>query len=109
MSRHGNKADKIDARRLAELLRTDALKPIYHGEQSTRGVKELALSYIAVVEMARAVKNRLKAMFRGRGIECSGTGVYSPDERKEWLAKLDNPALCSRANRLWQELECFSA
>jgi hypothetical protein len=45
--RHGNKADKIDAKLLAELLRTDALKPTYRGEQSIRGVKELALSYIS--------------------------------------------------------------
>jgi len=103
--RHGNKADKIDARLLAELLRTDALKPTYRGEQSIRGVKELALSYMAVVRDGARVKNRLKAMFRGRGFECNGTGVYNPDERKDWLAKLDSPALCSRADRQWQELD----
>ncbi len=33
--RLGNKADKVDARLLADLLRTGALKPIYHGEKST--------------------------------------------------------------------------
>ena len=30
-----NKADKIDSKRLAELLRTNALKAVYHGEHST--------------------------------------------------------------------------
>jgi transposase len=28
----GNKSDWIDARKLAELLRTNQLKPVYHGE-----------------------------------------------------------------------------
>src|SRR5262247_3482560 len=30
--REGNQSDKIDARRLAELLRLDHLNPVYHGE-----------------------------------------------------------------------------
>ena len=40
-----NKTDKIDARRLAELLRLNALKPVYHGQHSTRTLKELVRSY----------------------------------------------------------------
>jgi len=103
--RQGNKADKLDAKLLAELLRTGALKPVYHGEKSTRAVKELALSYISVVADGTRIKNRLKSLFRGRGIECSGTAVYSPDERNNWLARLDSPAVCARAARLWQELD----
>ncbi len=104
--RRGNKADKLDAKLLAELLRTGALKPVYHGEKSTRAVKELALSYVSVVRDGTRIKNRLKALFRGRGIECGGTAVYSPDERNDWLVKLDSPAVRARAARLWQELDC---
>ncbi len=103
--RQGNKGDKVDARLLAELLRAGGLKPIYHGEKSTRDVKELALSYLSVVEDSTRVKNRLKALFRGRGIECSGTEVYTPDKRNDWLAKLDSPAVRARADRQWQELD----
>ncbi len=103
--RQGNKADKVDARLLAERLRTGGLKPIYHGEKSTRAVKELALSYVSVVGDGTRIKNRLKSLFRGRGIECGGTAVYSPDERSDWLAKLDSAAVCARALRLWEELD----
>jgi transposase len=106
--RPGNKADKVDARLLAELLRTHALKPIYRGESSTRAVKELALSYISVIEDGTRIKNRLKALFRGRGIDCSGTGIYTPDQRNEWLAKLDSPAVRARAARQWQELDLIA-
>jgi transposase len=103
--RQGNKADKVDAKLLAELLRTGGLKPVYRGEKSTRAVKELALSYISVIADGTRIKNRLKSLFRGRGIQCSGTAVYTPDKRDDWLAKLDSPAVCARAARQWQELD----
>ena len=106
IAKQGNKADKPDAKRLAELLRTNGLTPVYHGEQSTKAVKELTRSYTSMVEDGTRIKNRLKALFRGRGIDCSGSGVYSPDERKQWLAKLDTAAVRARATRLWEELDC---
>src|SRR5262249_22937418 len=38
----GNKSDRIDARKLAELLRGGYLKPVYHGENGVRMLRELA-------------------------------------------------------------------
>jgi hypothetical protein len=101
----GNKADKIDARRLAELLRTKALTAVYHGEQSTRAVKELTRSYGEMLQDRKRVKNRLKALFRARGIDCTGSAVYRPDERKQWTGKLDHKAVRARAGRLWELLD----
>jgi transposase len=83
IAKQGNKADKPDARRIAKLLREGALSPVYHGEQSTRALKELVQNYTAVIEDSTRLKNRLKALFRGRGIACSGSGVYDLGERKE--------------------------
>ena len=37
----GSKADKVDARKLAELLRTGLLRSVYHGDEGTRRLKEL--------------------------------------------------------------------
>jgi transposase len=37
----GNKNDRIDARKLAELLRGNQLKPVYHGENGVRMLREL--------------------------------------------------------------------
>jgi hypothetical protein len=34
--KEGNKGDKVDARKLAELLRAGLLRPVYHGEGSLR-------------------------------------------------------------------------
>src|SRR6266480_2435741 len=47
--KHGNKSDKIDARKLANLLRLNDLEPVYHGESGVRMLRELARSYLAIV------------------------------------------------------------
>ena len=39
----GNKSDRIDARKLAELLRGNQLKSVYHGESGVRMLRELSL------------------------------------------------------------------
>ena len=38
----GNKSDRIDAGKLADLLRGNQLKPVYHGETGVRMLRELA-------------------------------------------------------------------
>ena len=35
----GNKNDRIDARKLADLLRTELLSAVYHGENGMRALK----------------------------------------------------------------------
>ena len=44
----GSKGDKIDARKLAELLRGGYLKPVYHGDNGLRTLKELSRSYLTI-------------------------------------------------------------
>ena len=105
LAAQNNKADKPDAKRLAELLRTNGLKPVYHGEHSTQAVKELGRSYAAIVSDGTRVKNRVKALFRGRGISCPGSAVYSENDRQQWLQSLDNAAVRARTSRLWKELD----
>jgi transposase len=100
-----NKTDKIDARRLADLLRLNALKAVYHGEHSTRTLKELARSYVSLQQDATRVMNRLKAIFRGRGIRCHGVSIYQPKNRKQWLEKLADNGARHRAERLLKQLE----
>jgi transposase len=55
--REGNQSDKIDARRLAELLRLDHLTPAYHGEHGLRTLKELVRSYLTITKDLRSPKN----------------------------------------------------
>ncbi|HXN23350.1 MAG TPA: transposase, partial [Candidatus Dormibacteraeota bacterium] len=48
--REGNQSDKIDARRLAELLRLNHLNPVNHGEHGLRSLKELVRSYLTITK-----------------------------------------------------------
>ena len=84
----GNKSDRIDARKLADLLYLNKLNPVYHGETGIRPLKELARSYLALTRDTTRVMNRLKALYRSWAIPCAGQRVYAPRYRSEWLAKI---------------------
>jgi transposase len=84
----GNKNDRIDARKLADLLRTGLLSPVYHGENGIRTLKELARSYLAVTQDLTRVMNRLKALYRSWAIPCAGERVYAARHRQQWLIKI---------------------
>jgi transposase len=101
----GSKSDRIDARKLAELLRGNHLKPVYHGETGVRMLRELARSYLTMVEDQIRVMNRLKALYRSWAIGCAGRDVYYIRHRAEWLAKLREPGVRRRAERLYEQLD----
>lgn len=104
---HGNKSDKIDADRLSELLRNGSLNPVYHGDKSTRTIQELGRSYERLAQDTVRIKNRVKAIYRGRGIECEGADVFDPGVRAQWLKKLNEPGARRRTERLLRELEAI--
>jgi transposase len=105
LMKDGNKSDRIDARKLAELLRTNQLKPVYHGEHGVRTLKELGRSYLTLTQDVTRVMNRIKALYRSWAIPCGGTTVYAPRHRAEWLAKIAEPGVRIRAQRLYQQLD----
>jgi hypothetical protein len=70
----GNKNDRIDARKQADLLRTGLLSAVYHGENGLRTLKELARGYMALNRDVTRVMNRLKALYRSWAIT-SGSAV----------------------------------
>jgi hypothetical protein len=63
--KEGSKSDKVDARKLAELLRTGMLRPVYRGENGLRTLRELARSYQTLSKDLTRVMNRPKALYRG--------------------------------------------
>src|SRR5712692_6228195 len=85
--KEGNKSDKVDAGKLADLLRTGMLRPVYHGENGLRTLRELGRSYQTISRDLNRVMNRVKALYRGWSIPCAGTQVYAPRYRGEWLAR----------------------
>lgn len=97
--------DKVNARKLAQLLRAGLLSPVYHGEHSVRDLKELVRSYEYLVEDSTRVMNRIKALYRSRAIACAGADVYKPQQRQAWLEKLPEAGVRARAACLYCELD----
>lgn len=100
----GNKSDRVDAQKLAELLRNGALKAVYHGDNGVGALKELVRSYDCLVSDTTRVMNRLKAIYRGRAIGCAGHDIYRQDRREQWLEKLRERGAKQRASFLYQQL-----
>ncbi len=105
IEKDGNKSDRIDARKLAELLRGNQLHPVYHGEHGVRTLKELGRSYLTITQDVTRVMNRIKALYRSWAIPCAGATVYAARHRAEWLAKIAEPGVRLRAERLYQQLD----
>jgi transposase len=103
----GNKSDRIDARKLADLLYLDKLHPVFHGETGNRALKELARSYLALTRDTTRVMNRLKALYRSWAIPCAGQQVYAPRYRSEWLAKITEAGVHRRAEIYYQEFDAL--
>src|SRR5271167_2636166 len=107
--KEGSKSDKIDARKLAELLRGGLLRPVYHGENGIRTLKELGRSYLTVSKDLTRVMNRVKALYRSWGIACAGQQVYAPRHRAEWLDKIGEEGVRRRAEFFYQQLDALRA
>lgn len=105
----GNKGDRIDVQKLSELLYLGALRPVYHGDHGTRALKELARNYESLVRDRTRVKNRLKAIYRGRGISCEGDEVYNRRKRADWVRRLAERGVRQRAVSLYEQLESLNA
>lgn len=100
----GNKSDRIDAQKLAELLRNGSLKGVDHRDHGVRVLKELVRTYECLVQDTTRVMGRLKAIYRGRAIGCKGHDIYRQDQKANWLSKLPERGAKTRAEYLYEQL-----
>ncbi len=101
----GPKDDKRDAFALAEGLRIGAIKTrVYKGAGEFGQLRELSRAYTMVVSDSIRVQNRIKSLYRSRGISVSGKAVYAPAAREMWLRKLPTKTR-PMAEILCQELD----
>lgn len=88
--RPGQKSDACDAWALADLLRTRAaaLRVVFKAPGQLTALREAVhAQLVATQDMARA-KNRLRAVFRRRGIQVRGVELYDATRRHLWFEKL---------------------
>src|SRR5215471_6723161 len=101
----GNQNDRVDARKLAELLQNNQLRSVYHGDHGLRTLKELVRSYLTITKDLSWVMTRVKAIYRSWAIPCSGKQLYASRHRAEWLEKIREPGVRRRAEHYYQELD----
>src|SRR6266852_1480321 len=75
--KEGSKSDKVDARKLADLLRTGMLRPVYHGENGLRRLRELGRSYQTLSQDLNRVMTAQGALSRLGHCLCGYPGLCS--------------------------------
>jgi transposase len=92
----GQKSDELDAFALAERLRTDAgLVSVYKRVGSYAKLRELVRTHRMIVEDEARVQNRIKALYRSRGVQVVGKTVYSERSREQTLKQLPTSSRCA--------------
>ena len=85
----GVKSDSQDAWMRADELRRGTIgHRIFKAPGKYTALREAVRAYLAVQgDMVRA-KNRIKALFRSRGLVKTGTGLYESESRSLWLDRI---------------------
>lgn len=100
----GNKNDRHDAERLCDLLRLNALYPVFH-ENGNRHLKELVRCYEALLDDSLRVMLRIRSMYRSRAIPVKSRSVYHPSRRQEWLDQITDRGARFRVEQLYAQLD----
>lgn len=102
----GAKTDFRDALHLAQELRTNHLKPVYHDGSKWMELRALVNSYSALVDNIVATKNRVKALFRSFGLPTDEGDFY---ENREQIKQLPNETAKFVAASLFSQMESLES
>ena len=105
----GQKDDQRDAFALAERLRTGAIeRKVFREAGDYKALRELGRTHAMVVQDVVRVQNRIKALFRSRGVAVSGKSIYAEKGTKPSLAKLTIARkLAAIALSMWKSKETY--
>ncbi len=102
---HGPKSDARDAWARAEELRIGSIETkVYKAGGRYTELRAAARAYGTIVRDTVRAKNRLKAIFRSRGIWDMEEEVYDAKKREKWLEKL-GPSQRRSAELMSQQLD----
>ena len=98
----GDKDDKIDAGKLAALLRGNFLKAVHHTDDSHRANLKhwINLYHDRVCDAVRYI-NKIRACCKMHGIKIPRKVVRNNAHRNQWISELDNRVLQAQLQMLW--------
>jgi transposase len=85
------KDDKVDARILTHLLRTDLLPEAWLAPKHVRDLRALLRHRVSLVRFRTALKNRIHSVLADQGIRVERGRAVWTNAGREWLAGLDLP------------------
>lgn len=86
----GDKTNRIDAKKLAELSRAGMLRPVYHSDSQDRiCLKQWVSLYVDRVDQGVREINKLRARCRMWGIHPPRGALRNPKVREPWLKTLE--------------------
>jgi transposase len=106
IAKDADKCDRIDAFKLAELLRLNRFKEVHYPEQqSRRDFKTLVQHYDELTGQQARLKTKLKARLRMQGVIVTGERLFSAAGRKPVLAQVRSRDVRLAIAQLYQVLD----
>ena len=100
------KGDRIDAFKLADLLRMNRVHEVYYAaEQSRRDFKQLVQHYDDLTSQQARLKCKIKARLRTHGIILRGAHLFSESGRETVLQQLQSPQVRTAIMQLYEVLD----
>jgi transposase len=100
------KRDRLDAFKLADLLRAGQVHEVYYTDEGHRTVfKQIVQHYDDVTSQEVRLKNKIKAAFREQGIIPKGGDVYGAAGREKFLAAVPSAAAREAIAQLYELLD----
>jgi transposase len=101
-----NKNDRVDAFKLAELLRMRRVHEVYYADDQDRmEFKRIVQHYEDMTEQQKCLKQKIKARLRAHGVIIHGTGVYSQAGRLKALNQLSSSVARESTGQLYMLLD----
>ena len=100
------KRDRLDAFKLADLLRTDQVHEVYYADDDHRTIfKQIVQHYDDLTRQTVRLKNKLKAAFREQGVIPKGEDVYDAEGRDQFLRAVPSSAAREAITQLYALLD----
>jgi transposase len=106
IAKDADKCDRVDAYKLAELLRLKRFKEVHYApDQPRRNFKQLVQHYDELTGQQARMKTKIKARFRMQGVIVTGERLFSSKGRQEVLARVESRDLRTAIRQLYEVLD----
>jgi transposase len=101
-----NKSDKVDAAKLADLLRMNRFREVYYtDDESRREFKQLVQHYDHLTRAEASLKRRIKSRLRMQGIIIKTEEPFTRGGRERVLESLSSPQIRTAITQLYELLD----